>query len=106
MLNGTQSFLPERWLPGGLGPDAVLNRGAMASFSFGPHVCIGKVLAMQEMRVCLAHIVTAFDLQLPNGVDDDGEFYRGLRNMRTTFFDRPLIVHANPRKSKPAEPML
>ena len=92
--------MPDRWLPGGLGPETVLNRAAIASFTFGPHVCIGKVLAMQEMRVCLAHLVTTFDMQLPVGKDDDGEFYRGLRNMRTSFFDRPLIVRATRREGK------
>ena len=55
---------------------------------------------MQEMRVCLAHLVTTFDMQLPSGKDDDGEFYRGLRNMRTTFFDQPLIVRAVRREGK------
>ena len=98
--------MPDRWLPGGLGPETILNRGAIASFAFGPHVCIGKPLAMQEMRVCLAHLVTTFDMQLPFNKDDDGEFYRGLRNMRTSFFDKPLFVRAVRREGKVIQPDL
>jgi hypothetical protein len=49
---------------------------------------------MQEMRLCIARLVLTFDMSFPSGKDDGGEFYRGLRNMRTTFFDKPLVVRA------------
>ncbi|KAH9944241.1 cytochrome P450 [Epithele typhae] len=93
-----RTFLPERWLPGGLGPNTVTNQSALSSFTFGPHHCLGKNFAMHEMRMCLARMVLMYDFELTGG-HDRGEFYRGLRNARTTLFDKPLVVNAKLRRA-------
>lgn len=54
-------------------------------------MCIGKNLAMQEMRACLARLVLTFDMELPEYFDINA-FRQGLRHMRTTFYIRPLLV--------------
>ncbi|KAI0700471.1 cytochrome P450 [Cytidiella melzeri] len=93
------TFRAERWLPEGLGPGSVTNKAALFSFSTGPDMCIAKSFAMHEMRLCLSRLVLTFDMTLPEGFDVDG-FYRGLRNMRTTLLDEPLMVKAVRRKGR------
>ncbi|KAI0341085.1 cytochrome P450 [Trametopsis cervina] len=89
-------FRAERWLPGGLGPGSITNKAALFSFSTGPDMCIAKTFAMQEMRLCLSRLVLTFDIALAPGFDVD-EFYGGLRNMRTTLLDKPLMVKVTRR---------
>ncbi|KAJ7583448.1 cytochrome P450 [Mycena floridula] len=93
------SFRPERWLPGGLGPDSVLNKAALFSFSCGPYMCVAKSFAMHEMRMCFSRLVLTFDMELPDGFDVKG-FYDGLRNMRTIFLDLPLILKIKRREGR------
>ncbi|KAF8526956.1 cytochrome P450 [Hysterangium stoloniferum] len=64
----------------------------------GPHVCIAKSFAYQEMRYVMARLVLAFDMSLPNSFDVDA-FRDGIQNMRTTIFQRPLVVKVS-RRSK------
>lgn len=59
-------FRPERWAVGGeaeerFGAD---ERGAFQPFSTGPRACLGVNLAYLEMRVVLAKVVHAYDLEL------------------------------------------
>ncbi|KAF8178952.1 cytochrome P450 [Pholiota molesta] len=83
-------FRPERWLPEGLGPGSRTEKSALFSFSSGPHVCIAKAFAHQEMRHVVARLVMAYDMELP--ADFDARQYRdGILNMRTT-----LLLHALP----------
>ncbi|THH05069.1 hypothetical protein EW146_g10002 [Bondarzewia mesenterica] len=93
------AYRPERWMPGGLGTGSILNKAALVSFSSGPYVCIGKSFAIQEMRLCLARLVLTFDMTLPPSFDSK-LFYKGLRNMRTTILDKPLLVKAVRREGK------
>ena len=65
----------------------------------GPDMCIAKTFAMQEMRLCLSRLVMTFDMSLPEGFDRDG-FYKGLRNMRTTLLDKPLVVKLTRREGR------
>jgi cytochrome P450 len=55
-------YVPERWL----GEDKYENdrREAVNAFSFGPRACLGKNLAYAEMRLILAKVLFAFDLEL------------------------------------------
>ena len=41
----------------------------VAPFSYGPYSCIGKQLALQEMRLVLTAIIRAFDAKLPDDFD-------------------------------------
>ncbi|KAI0788191.1 cytochrome P450 [Fomes fomentarius] len=86
-----QSYRLKRWLDGGLGPDTKTNKGAIASFSFGPHACVAKNFAYQAMRLVLARLIVAYDMSLPKGFDIKG-FHDGILNMRTTILEKKLYV--------------
>lgn len=60
------SFIPERWYSK---PDMVKYKDAWAPFSMGPFGCIGKSLAMMELRTVTAKLVTRFDISLAPGED-------------------------------------
>ncbi|KAG9190207.1 averantin hydroxylase [Alternaria panax] len=55
-------FVPERWLGEERYKDD--NKSALNPFSFGPRNCLGKNLAYAEMRLILAKVLFAFDLEL------------------------------------------
>ncbi|KAK8069972.1 hypothetical protein PG994_006588 [Apiospora phragmitis] len=59
-------FLPERWLPGS---SIKCDRAAYFPFHLGKHACIGKPMAMEEMRSVLARLALQFDMNLAPGQD-------------------------------------
>ncbi|KAK8085661.1 hypothetical protein PG997_006932 [Apiospora hydei] len=59
-------FLPERWLPAS---DIKCDRAAYFPFHLGKHACIGKPMAMEEMRSVLARLALQFDMDLAPGQD-------------------------------------
>ncbi|KAJ7143140.1 cytochrome P450 [Mycena crocata] len=63
------SFRPERWLDEIEDPTFILNQDAFIPFSAGPANCIGRNLAMLEMRMVLAHVLRAFDICFEPGYD-------------------------------------
>ncbi|KAJ7086454.1 cytochrome P450 [Mycena belliarum] len=63
------SFIPERWLAAEDDPLSTLNQDAFIPFSAGPANCIGRNLAMIEMRMVIAHVMRAFDLSFEDGYD-------------------------------------
>nr|VWO96798.1 Cytochrome P450 monooxygenase AKT7 (EC (AK-toxin biosynthesis protein 7) [Ganoderma boninense] len=91
-----QEFLPDRWLPEGLGPETRTNKAMLASFSYGAHSCIGKVLAYHQMRLALARLMLAFDFELQDGFDIAG-FRAGILNMRTMFLEKQMYVKVTRR---------
>ncbi|ERT01148.1 hypothetical protein HMPREF1624_02388 [Sporothrix schenckii ATCC 58251] len=58
------TFAPERWLTGAGADKRFQNdqRDAFHPFSYGPRNCIGRYLAVADMRAVLARIVFNFDL--------------------------------------------
>ncbi|KAH7913697.1 cytochrome P450 [Hygrophoropsis aurantiaca] len=90
------AFRPERWLPGGLGPGSKARKDAIMSFSFGAFGCLGRNLALQELRAVTAHLVLNFNMDFPPSFDQDA-FTEGIMNMRSTIFTYPLRVEAKPR---------
>lgn len=60
------TFAPERWLTGADADPRFRNdqRDAFQPFSYGPRNCIGRYLALAEMRTVLARIVFNFDLTI------------------------------------------
>ena len=65
-------------------------------FSEGPHICIGKRFAYQQMRYALARLVLAFDMALPPDFDAPA-FRAGIQNVRTMFLERELLVRITRR---------
>ncbi|KZV96774.1 cytochrome P450 [Exidia glandulosa HHB12029] len=60
-------FFPERWLAEStLKPH---NRDAFVPFSYGYGICVGKQLALRNVRLVTATLVRAFDIQFPVGFD-------------------------------------
>ncbi|KAG2414635.1 hypothetical protein HFD88_003826 [Aspergillus terreus] len=62
-----QEFIPERWY---LHPNMVKDKSAHAPFSTGSYGCIGKPLALMNLRTTLAQLVMTYELELAPG--DDG----------------------------------
>lgn len=61
-------FKPERWIGDGLTAD---DKRAFQPFSTGPRACLGINLAYLELRVTLAKVVLAFDMELETqGIKD------------------------------------
>lgn len=59
-------------------------------------MCIAKAFAYQEMRLVVARLVLAYDMELAKGFDVKA--YRdGILNMRTTILQKPLLVRAKRR---------
>lgn len=58
------AFAPERFLPDAAARYAGEKRHTLQPFSYGPHNCLGKNLAYNEMRSILARVVYEFDIEL------------------------------------------
>ncbi|KAJ7625445.1 cytochrome P450 [Mycena rosella] len=74
------SFLPERWLSDSerrtLKPstfnstdEIIHDLSAFIPFSFGPANCVGKNLALQEMRMVICTLMGKFDMRFAEGFD-------------------------------------
>ncbi|RCI12828.1 hypothetical protein L249_0399 [Ophiocordyceps polyrhachis-furcata BCC 54312] len=67
------SFIPERWLSKSHARYqerfATDNRAVFKPFSFGPRDCIGRNLAMFEMRLIICRLLCRFDFELEPGQD-------------------------------------
>ncbi|KAL3478255.1 cytochrome P450 [Aspergillus californicus] len=61
-----ERFIPERF---STRPDLIKHPDALVPFSTGPAGCIGKNLALMEMRLMTAHLVTNFDVGFAPGED-------------------------------------
>ena len=62
-------FIPERW---GDKPELVKNKAAFSPFSTGVYGCVGKQLALMELRNVIARTVTQFDIRFAPGEDGTG----------------------------------
>ncbi|TFK34044.1 cytochrome P450 [Crucibulum laeve] len=89
-----EAFIPERWLPGStISPH---NTDAFIPFSAGFGACVGKQLALQNIKLVVAHIVRRFSVEFPNGFSairfDDSYKERSL------WVHDPLLVKLTPRE--------
>ncbi|KAF9049551.1 cytochrome P450 [Hymenopellis radicata] len=76
-------FRPERWLEGGIqGPH---NVDAYVPFCYGPGVCIGKPVALYNMKLLTSSLVRKFELSLPQNFD--------VYNFDTSYKEHNLWVH-------------
>jgi cytochrome P450 len=65
-FNQPEEFIPERWTSE---PELVINKSAFNPFSTGPYNCVGKGLAMMELRSVISRVVNEFDVVLPEGFE-------------------------------------
>ncbi|TGZ85200.1 cytochrome P450 [Ascodesmis nigricans] len=56
-----EAFFPERWTTR---PELIKDRNAFIPFATGPYVCVGKNLALQEIRLALANIIRVYRVSL------------------------------------------
>lgn len=61
-------YIPERWTDEW--PEGVKDRRAYIPFSYGAHSCVGRQLALNEMRLIIATIVKKWDLVLSEKYDE------------------------------------
>ncbi|KZL72932.1 cytochrome P450 [Colletotrichum tofieldiae] len=87
------SFIPERWLGDPRFVDD--NKSALQPFSLGPRNCIGRNLAMSEMRVILARVIWNFDMQI---ADDSRNWTE--QELFGLWKKGPLNVRLTPRKGQ------
>ncbi|KAL4878233.1 cytochrome P450 [Aspergillus karnatakaensis] len=82
-----EEFIPERWYKW---PELVKDKAAFAPFSAGEFNCIGRPLALMNLRTTLARLVMQFDFKFAPGEDgshflgdakDNFVFYFGELNM-------------------------
>ncbi|MCJ1378123.1 hypothetical protein MMC17_001219 [Xylographa soralifera] len=66
-----KSFLPERWLPDPDGRFAADDKAVFEPFLVGPRKCLGKSLALAEMKLILAKVFWHFDLALSEKTQED-----------------------------------
>ncbi|EGR47512.1 cytochrome P450 [Trichoderma reesei QM6a] len=66
------SFAPERWYQF---PEMIKDKDAFAPFSMGPFGCIGKRLALMDIRQVISRLVWAFDVAFAPG--EDGTSFEG-----------------------------
>ena len=85
-FSNPEAFLPERWLEHGSPDPSIIvgehplnavpdkrssfpqhNTSAFMPFSHGPRMCVGKNLALMEMRMLVTWILSRFDLQPTEG---------------------------------------
>ena len=97
------SFLPERWLPKSdprslcHGPGYAHNEAAFMPFSIGPMNCVGKALAMQEMRTVMCAIVQRIRLRPVKGWRLE-EYDRGFKDYFVTVRgELPALVETRVR---------
>ncbi|OTA07052.1 hypothetical protein A9Z42_0079190 [Trichoderma parareesei] len=66
------SFVPERWYQF---PEMIKDKDAFAPFSMGPFGCIGKRLALMDIRQVISRLIWAFDVAFAPG--EDGRSFEG-----------------------------
>ncbi|PCH43669.1 cytochrome P450 [Wolfiporia cocos MD-104 SS10] len=65
-------FWPERWLnETRKDKGVVLNVNAFMPFSIGPANCVGKPLALLELRIVISYMVQNFDMRFADGYRED-----------------------------------
>ncbi|KAL2814652.1 benzoate 4-monooxygenase cytochrome P450 [Aspergillus granulosus] len=64
-------FIPERWTTK---PEMVRNKAAFVPFGTGGKSCIGRALAMNDMMLVVAHVVSRYRMRFPPGETGDSVF--------------------------------
>ncbi|KAH7360828.1 cytochrome P450 [Rhexocercosporidium sp. MPI-PUGE-AT-0058] len=69
-------YIPERW---GDWDEGVKDRRAFVPFGYGVHSCVGRQLALNELRTALAAVVERWDIVLGEKYDEE-EWKKGLKD--------------------------
>lgn len=60
-------FRPERWIDPSTGKLRVVSSFKFAAFNAGPRVCLGMNLALMELKIVVAGLLTHFDINVMTG---------------------------------------
>ncbi|KAF7867161.1 hypothetical protein EAF04_005245 [Stromatinia cepivora] len=75
-------FIPERWTTR---PEFVLNKSAYLPFSMGAYNCIGKGLAMMELRSVISRTIFEYEVLFPDNTKfDEKTFFKGIKDHFTS----------------------
>jgi cytochrome P450 len=97
------SYIPERWIAGATcqtaqsswtssKADVETARRAFCPFSIGPRACIGKSMAILELRLILARIMFLFDLEFADQTGNDGTGHFALIDHFAAAKDGPSVT--------------
>ncbi|KAB2575197.1 putative sterigmatocystin biosynthesis P450 monooxygenase [Lasiodiplodia theobromae] len=89
-----EEFIPERWLPEASVKGEFVNdeRRIVQPFSKGPRSCIGKNLALHEMRLALASTFRQFDIV----ATDDSKDWMQRQKCHVVWEKPPLMMKVKP----------
>lgn len=98
-----QSYIPERWIEGATcqtetsswqstREEVEMSRRAFCPFSIGPRGCIGKSMALMEMRLTIARMLFLFDIELADRVGEDAKGHFALIDHFTSAKNGPNVV--------------
>jgi cytochrome P450 len=92
--------LPERWLPDAESTfdQYIMNMDGFMPFSVGPANCVGRNLAMREMRLVIAQLVYKYDVEAAekNPKEFERQWLAGLQDHQI-LLKGPLNVVLTPR---------
>ncbi|KAL2783866.1 benzoate 4-monooxygenase cytochrome P450 [Aspergillus keveii] len=88
-----EEFIPERWTSR---PDLIHDSSVFIPFSAGAYSCVGKQLALMELRWVLTTVVSQFDMEFLPGFDQQA-FIDGSEDTFTLVCE-PLPVRFSKRK--------
>jgi len=89
-----EAFLPQRWLSKGA-PAGEHDTAAFIPFSHGPTMCVGKNLALMEMRMVVCWVLRRFRFSKAPGVDY-AEWERKIQDWYLVH-QEPLVVNVSLR---------
>ena len=88
-----KEWIPERWITR---PELIKDKRAWLAFGHGPAGCVGKYFAMMELKVFLAKVIFAFDIQFASS-EDEARIIEGHRDYFTMWYP-DLMLRFRPRK--------
>ncbi|KAJ5905858.1 uncharacterized protein N7473_002774 [Penicillium subrubescens] len=77
-----EKFIPERWYKK---PEMVRNKSGFVPFGLGHHSCLGRALAMNDVRLITARLVQRYRFRIPPGETGDAV----LRDLKDQFTSNP-----------------
>jgi len=89
-----EAFIPERWTDSKA--ELVREGSLFMPFSMGPHGCVGKALALAEIRLVIASLVARFEIEVGSGETQE-TFRKKQRDMLTMMYGDIKLVFC-PRK--------
>ncbi|CAF9905510.1 MAG: hypothetical protein ALECFALPRED_001001 [Alectoria fallacina] len=85
-----EEFIPRRWSSQ---PHLVKNKDAFVPFSIGAYSCVGKNLALMELRSVIATVISEFDVSFAPGEDGMGAMGRAKDTFTLSPGELQLVFH-------------